>query len=78
MQRLPLGLELHDLVLEGGHLGLNAVGRLALFEDLGAERLLMDIASPAYGDFGRTLTEILGSAKCVICRRQGPQERTPH
>ena len=40
MQRLLLGLELHDLVPEGGHLGLNAVDRLALFEDLGAERLL--------------------------------------
>lgn len=40
MQRLLLGLELHDLVPEGGHLGLNAVGRLALFEDLNAERLL--------------------------------------
>ena len=40
MRRLLLGLELHDLVPEGGHLGLNAVDRLALFEDLGAERLL--------------------------------------
>ena len=40
MQRLLLGLELHDLVPEGGHLGLNAAERLALFEDLGAERLL--------------------------------------
>jgi hypothetical protein len=36
MQRLLLGLELHDLVPEGGHLGLDAIDRLALFENLGA------------------------------------------
>lgn len=35
-----LGLGFHDLVLEGGHLGLNAVDRLTLFENLGAECLL--------------------------------------
>ena len=40
MQRLLLSLELHDLVPVGGHLGLDAVGRLALYDDLGAERLL--------------------------------------
>jgi hypothetical protein len=40
MQRLLLGLKLHDLVPKGGHVGFNAVDRLALFEDLGRDRLL--------------------------------------
>jgi hypothetical protein len=50
MQRLLLGLELHGLVPEGGHLGLNAVDRVALFEDLGAERLLALAAASGDGN----------------------------